>query len=70
MKETKFAGYIDSIQLGDKIYKLQCGVVEIHPMICPNCGAPIKLYYGQGHCSYCDTYYTTKFSIQEINNNE
>ena len=70
MKETKFAGYINSIQFGNKIYKLQCEVVEVYPMTCPKCGASIKLQYGQGHCPYCDTYYTTKFSIQEINNNE
>lgn len=66
MKETEFSGYINSIQLDGKLYKLQCEVVEVYPMSCPKCGAPIKLRYGQGHCPYCDTHYTTKFSIQEI----
>lgn len=66
MKETEFAGYVNSIQLGDKIYKLQCEVVEVYPMSCPKCWAPIELRYGQGHYPYCDTHYTTKFSIQEI----
>ena len=66
MKETDFAGYISSIRLDGKLYKLQCEVVEVYPMTCPKCGAPIKLHYGQGHCPYCDTHYTTKFSIQEI----
>ena len=64
--DKQFAGYVNSIQLGDKIYKFQCEVVEVYPMGCPKCGAPIELRYGQGHCPYCDTHYTTKFSIQEI----
>ena len=66
MKETEFSGYIHSIQLDGKLYKLQCEVVEVYPMTCPKCGAPIELRYGRGHCPYCDTHYTTKFSIQEI----
>ena len=44
--DKQFAGYVNSIQLGDKIYKLQCEVVEVYPMTCPKCGAPIELRYG------------------------
>ena len=69
-KETEFAGYVSSIKIGNKLYKLKCEVVEIYRMTCPKCGAPIELRYGQGHCPYCNTYYTTKFSIQETPNIE
>lgn len=70
MKETEFAGYINSVQIGNKLYKLQCEVIEVYPMTCPKCGASMELQYGQGHYPYCNTHYTTKFSIQEIPNIE
>ena len=67
----KYDGYISSVLLPNgKLYKLRCEVVEVYPMTCPKCGASMELQYGQGHCSYCNTHYTTKFSIQEIPNIE
>ena len=64
-KEPEFAGYISTIQIGDKIYRLQCEVVEAHPIICKKCGASFELKYGEGKCGYCGTYYTTKFELVE-----
>ena len=66
MKETEFSGYIHSIQLGGKLYKLQCEVVEVYPITCPKCGASFELKYGSGQCPYCKTYYTTEFKLQEV----
>ena len=66
MKETEFAGYIHSIQLGGKLYKLRCEVVEVYPITCPKCGASFELKYGSGQCPYCKTYYTTEFKLQEV----
>ena len=64
-EEPEFAGYINSIQLGGKRYKLQCEVVEVYPITCTKCGASFELKYGEGRCEYCGTYYTTKFEIVE-----
>ena len=59
-------GYISKIRLFDgKIYKLQCEVVEIYPMICPKCAGTVTLKYGTGKCVYCGTSFTTQFKIVE-----
>lgn len=63
--ERKYDGYISSVNIAGKLYALRCEVVEVHPMICPKCGASIELKCGQGHCDYCNTYYTTQFQIIE-----
>lgn len=63
--EEEFAGYIDSIMLFGKKYKLRCEVIEARPIICKKCGASFQLKYGEGMCHFCGTYYTTKFSIEE-----
>ncbi len=64
----EFAGYIDRIIIQGKIYKLRCEVVEAHPIVCKKCGASFQLKYGEGRCEHCDTYYTTRFSIEETSN--
>jgi rRNA maturation endonuclease Nob1 len=58
-------GYISSIQIGNKVYKLKCTVVEAHPITCKKCGASFQLKYGEGQCEHCGTYYTTHFYIDE-----
>lgn len=63
--EPEFGGYINTIQLGNKFYKLQCEVVEAHPITCKKCGASFELKYGEGRCEHCGTYYTTKFELVE-----
>lgn len=59
-------GYISRISLHGKIYQLKCEIIEAHPIICPKCGASFELKYGNGQCSHCGTYYTTKFELKEI----
>ena len=61
-------GYINRINLFGKVYKLQCEVVEIYPIICPKCGGDVTLSYGNGQCDYCGTRYTTNFKITEVEN--
>lgn len=63
--EEKFDGYVSRIQIGNKLYKLQCEVVEVHPIICKKCGASFQLKYGEGRCNHCGTYYTTYFELIE-----
>ena len=63
----EFAGYISQISLYGKIYKLKCEVVEAHPIVCKKCGASFQLKYGEGQCTHCGTYYTTRFYIEEKN---
>ena len=58
-------GYISKIQIGNKIYKLRCEVVEVHPMTCPKCGAGLELHFGHGKCAYCGTHYATNFKVVE-----
>ena len=58
-------GYISSIQIGNKVYKLKCAVVEAHPITCKKCGASFQLKYGEGQCEHCGTYYTTHFYVDE-----
>ena len=65
MPEPVFSGYIDSINLYGKLYKLKCEVTEIHPMTCQKCGSPLELHYGEGKCDYCGTSYTSRFVIEE-----
>lgn len=64
----EFEGFIDTIQVGDKIYKLRCEVVEVYAMTCPKCGSPLELKYGNGTCKFCGTSYTTQFKIVENKN--
>lgn len=61
----KIDGYIDTIMLYGKKYKLRCEIVEVYPIICPKCGGSFELKYGNGKCPYCNTYYTTQFKIIE-----
>lgn len=39
MKEQFDGGYIDSIQIGGKVYKLRCEIAEVHPLICTRCSS-------------------------------
>lgn len=64
-KMEEIEGYIDTIMLHGKKYKLRCEIVEVHPIICPKCGGSFELKYGSGKCPYCNTYYTTQFKIIE-----
>lgn len=70
--EQDFAGYISSVYINGKRYKLQCEVIEAHPITCKRCGAPLELKYGEGKCEHCGTYYTTRFIVEEkdVNSNE
>lgn len=61
----EIAGYINRVQVGGKLYKLQCEVVEVYPMICPRCGGRVELHYGSGSCQMCGTAFTTQFKIVE-----
>ena len=62
----EFDGYISRVQLPDgKVYKLQCEVVEVYPMICPRCGGKVELRYGSGACQSCGTNFTTQFKLVE-----
>ena len=64
---TLISGYINKITLpSGKTYGLKCEVIEIHPITCPKCGSSFELKYGNGKCEYCGTYYTTKFSLEEV----
>ena len=58
-------GYISRIAVNGKIYGLKCEIIEAKPIICKKCGASFELRYGEGRCSHCGTYYTTKFDIVE-----
>lgn len=61
-----FDGYISSVVMPNgKIYKLQCEIVKIYPMQCPQCGGQVELHYGTGFCKFCGTSYSTKFTIVE-----
>jgi rubrerythrin len=58
-------GYISTICINGKAYKLRCEVVEIYPLVCPKCGGSFNLKYGHGQCPYCDTNYSTQFKLIE-----
>lgn len=58
-------GFINKINIGGKIYALQCEIIEAKPIICKRCGASFRLKYGEGQCTHCGTYYTTRFYIEE-----
>ena len=66
MEKQKIDGYISRICVCGKTYALRCEVVEAHPIICKKCGQSFELRYGEGKCDYCGTYYTTKFSLEEV----
>lgn len=61
----KIDGYINRIRIGGKTYKLQCEVVEVHPLVCKKCGASFQLKHGEGQCPFCNTYYTTIYNVVE-----
>jgi len=63
--DPKFEGYISSIVIGKKEYKLRCEVVEVYPMVCPKCGGQLELKYGHGKCEYCGTQFATNFKVVE-----
>ena len=65
INEPNFDGYISSIRVNGKVYKLRCEVVEVYPMICPRCGGAVDLHYGNGNCQSCGTRFTTQFKIVE-----
>ena len=65
MEKLEFGGYVSKIQIGKKIYALQCEVIEARPITCKKCGASFQLKYGEGQCEHCGTYYTTRFYIEE-----
>lgn len=62
----EFDGYINSIHAGGKVYRLQCQIEEVHPIVCKNCGAPLKLEFGQGTCAHCGTHYAVNYFIEEV----
>ena len=61
----EFEGYINTVLVGGKRYKLQCEVVEVYPMTCPKCAGKVVLKYGSGECQSCGTAFTTQFKIVE-----
>ena len=63
--KKEFDGYISSIVVNGKRYKLRCEIVEVHAMTCTKCGSPLKLHYGSGTCDYCGTSFSTKFEVVE-----
>ena len=64
---TQVDGYISRIKLPNgKTYALKCELVQVRALNCPNCGAPFFLKYGEGHCEYCDTHFTTHFTVEEV----
>ena len=65
-KDKEFDGYISTIMIDNRIYKLQCEVVEVYPMTCPKCNGPVELKYGHGKCEYCGTNYSTEFKLTEV----
>lgn len=65
MKEQFDGGYIDSVQIGGKVYKLRCEVAEVHPLICTRCGASLELHNGHGQCPACGTNFSAVVSIKE-----
>ena len=64
--KKNYDGYISEMKINGKLYKLQCQIVEVYPIICPKCGASFELKYGNGQCPYCNTYYTTEFKLKEV----
>lgn len=61
----QFAGYVNKIRVGDKLYKIGVEVLEARPIVCKKCGASFQMKYGEGRCDHCGTYYTTHFYIEE-----
>ena len=70
INEPEFDGYISSITVAGKTYKLRCEVVEVYPMICPRCGGKVELHYGEGNCQSCGTGFTTQFKLIERGDTE
>ena len=66
VKAEGYDGYINTLIIHGKKYKLMCEVVETYPIVCPKCGASFELKYGSGKCSHCETYYTSQFKLSEV----
>ena len=64
---TEVDGFINKITIGNKIYALQCKLIEAYPITCPKCGGTFELSFGHGRCDFCGTYFTTEFKITEYN---
>lgn len=63
---NKIDGYISRITVNEKTYGIKAYLTEIKPITCPKCGASFELRYGTGKCEYCNTWFSTEFSIKEI----
>lgn len=59
--------YISRIQIGGKMYKFRCEIVEVHPLTCTKCGSPLELHNGHGRCEYCGTNYSAVMNVVEDN---
>lgn len=62
--EEEYAGYVNSINVGGKLYKIKAEVVESRAITCSHCGAPLELHHGKGKCPYCDTHYSTNIFVE------
>ena len=60
-----YDGVVNSICVSGKTYKLQCEIVEVHPLICTRCGAPFELHNGKCKCESCGTNFSAVMSIVE-----
>lgn len=65
LKHDECDGYISKICLFGKTYKLQCEIVEVHPLICTRCGHPLELHNGSGQCPACGTHFSAVMAIKE-----
>lgn len=65
--QEQLDGFVSKIHVNGKTYGLQCYVVAVHAIKCPNCGHSFELAYGKGRCEFCGTYFTTQFQITEAN---
>lgn len=65
MSQEPFGGYVHSVVLNGVLYKLQCEIVEVHPLICTRCGHPLELHNGRGQCPACGTNFSAVMAIKE-----
>ena len=66
-EELGVDGFINRITMSNgKTYALQTELITVKPLVCPRCGSSFQLRYGEGRCEYCGTYFTTKFSLEEV----